>query len=115
MIRRPPRSTLFPYTTLFRSQGGFREPQIAPHRAFEVAAVSGVITAIDNLRIAKIAKLAGAPGRKRAGVLMLARIGDKIETGQPLYEIYAETRGELSWAQEYARSGPSPLQIGDTS
>src|SRR5438874_9630862 len=24
MIRRPPRSTLFPYTTLFRSQGGRR-------------------------------------------------------------------------------------------
>src|SRR2546429_5764319 len=24
MIRRPPRSTLFPYTTLFRSQFGFR-------------------------------------------------------------------------------------------
>src|SRR3989475_8099749 len=24
MIRRPPRSTLFPYTTLFRSQGGFQ-------------------------------------------------------------------------------------------
>src|SRR3712207_7898447 len=30
MIRRPPRSTLFPYTTLFRS---------APHRAPEAAAV----------------------------------------------------------------------------
>src|SRR5690349_22140555 len=25
MIRRPPRSTLFPYTTLFRSKGSFRE------------------------------------------------------------------------------------------
>src|SRR2546423_9299110 len=25
MIRRPPRSTLFPYTTLFRSQGGAAE------------------------------------------------------------------------------------------
>src|SRR2546430_8545487 len=24
MIRRPPRSTLFPYTTLFRSKGGLR-------------------------------------------------------------------------------------------
>src|SRR3712207_7614453 len=24
MIRRPPRSTLFPYTTLFRSEGGLR-------------------------------------------------------------------------------------------
>src|SRR3712207_7420135 len=25
MIRRPPRSTLFPYTTLFRSQFGYKE------------------------------------------------------------------------------------------
>src|SRR2546423_9526409 len=25
MIRRPPRSTLFPYTTLFRSRGGARD------------------------------------------------------------------------------------------
>src|ERR1039458_434605 len=32
MIRRPPRSTLFPYTTLFRSQGDFFE-EIAKFRA----------------------------------------------------------------------------------
>src|SRR3712207_9498070 len=30
MIRRPPRSTLFPYTTLFRSQVAGRERQPAP-------------------------------------------------------------------------------------
>src|SRR5256886_15056507 len=29
MIRRPPRSTLFPYTTLFRSRGGFYAAQDA--------------------------------------------------------------------------------------
>src|SRR3712207_7530448 len=29
MIRRPPRSTLFPYTTLFRSPGG---PRLAPEQ-----------------------------------------------------------------------------------
>src|SRR2546422_6912867 len=29
MIRRPPRSTLFPYTTLFRSPGGSRLVEIA--------------------------------------------------------------------------------------
>src|SRR5260370_28875910 len=28
MIRRPPRSTLFPYTTLFRSVGGSSGPQL---------------------------------------------------------------------------------------
>src|SRR3712207_7592897 len=34
MIRRPPRSTLFPYTTLFRSRGDTRkEPFGSPQRA----------------------------------------------------------------------------------
>src|SRR5258707_6836607 len=28
MIRRPPRSTLFPYTTLFRSSGAMSEPLV---------------------------------------------------------------------------------------
>src|SRR3712207_7456963 len=30
MIRRPPRSTLFPYTTLFRSDGGDPRPGAVP-------------------------------------------------------------------------------------
>src|SRR3712207_8151879 len=36
MIRRPPRSTLFPYTTLFRSRFAFaeREPEAAVHAAW---------------------------------------------------------------------------------
>src|SRR5258708_31638337 len=41
MIRRPPRSTLFPYTTLFRSDdvvvvAGDRVAETAPHEVFEV-------------------------------------------------------------------------------
>src|SRR5689334_24695883 len=32
MIRRPPRSTLFPYTTLFRSRGPGRRPGLEQHR-----------------------------------------------------------------------------------
>src|SRR5258708_30977524 len=31
MIRRPPRSTLFPYTTLFRSKAGHRPEEILRH------------------------------------------------------------------------------------
>src|SRR5256885_8965268 len=31
MIRRPPRSTLFPYTTLFRSQHALESRQLFPH------------------------------------------------------------------------------------
>src|SRR3712207_9089975 len=37
MIRRPPRSTLFPYTTLFRS--GLPEPLVQPRPGGDVAAV----------------------------------------------------------------------------
>src|SRR2546427_6996928 len=36
MIRRPPRSTLFPYTTLFRSSRGLEHTQVQP-RAFSQA------------------------------------------------------------------------------
>src|SRR2546430_11650534 len=32
MIRRPPRSTLFPYTTLFRSRGVFEQRGAGPRR-----------------------------------------------------------------------------------
>src|SRR3712207_8864760 len=48
MIRRPPRSTLFPYTTLFRSAGarpdpapGPREPGVLPEHLGGGEAVSG--------------------------------------------------------------------------
>src|SRR2546425_2824851 len=55
MIRRPPRSTLFPYTTLFRSDVvraqyvGYRsEPKVAPDSPTETYAALKVV--IDNWR-----------------------------------------------------------------
>src|SRR5690349_23202737 len=42
MIRRPPRSTLFPYTTLFRSEGSFgRGRRRVDHDRHDVARGSG--------------------------------------------------------------------------
>src|SRR5688572_33419250 len=38
MIRRPPRSTLFPYTTLFRSPGAHRRRHPGGHRSRRAAA-----------------------------------------------------------------------------
>src|SRR2546430_13282176 len=37
MIRRPPRSTLFPYTTLFRSHG-----EMVPRTNFQLARIFGI-------------------------------------------------------------------------
>src|SRR3712207_7401321 len=52
MIRRPPRSTLFPYTTLFRSLGVFFEPGlIARSRAQRlVQSVCGQVGGVELAR-----------------------------------------------------------------
>src|SRR3989442_5324261 len=46
MIRRPPRSTLFPYTTLFRSQTGNTNYNVAPDvpQTFSIAKANQTIT-----------------------------------------------------------------------
>src|SRR3712207_9070491 len=44
MIRRPPRSTLFPYTTLFRST-----PDALPRRRLEVVGTRGMAVAVDTM------------------------------------------------------------------
>src|SRR5256885_6987128 len=47
MIRRPPRSTLFPYTTLFRSSG----PKLIPIRAWIPHSARATADAIAGLRL----------------------------------------------------------------
>src|SRR3712207_7560221 len=53
MIRRPPRSTLFPYTTLFRSRTELMRWDLAVHRAIYRAAgnphLEDVLIRYDNL------------------------------------------------------------------
>src|SRR3989441_11860585 len=46
MIRRPPRSTLFPYTTLFRSRWEPRAPLPAPRGASGVGVASGKLVVV---------------------------------------------------------------------
>jgi thymidine phosphorylase len=101
------------FLAICEAQGGFSEPTVAPHIWIEKAPVAGEVVSIDNRRIAKIAKLAGAPGRKTAGVDLLIRPGQRLESGEPLYAIHAETPGELAWARDFVRSGTTPILIGD--
>src|SRR5256885_12218146 len=46
MIRRPPRSTLFPYTTLFRSPNPVPTNFTAPYSSSSVTAVSTHVTSL---------------------------------------------------------------------
>jgi thymidine phosphorylase len=84
------------------AQGGFREPPRAPFTAEVASSLGGRITTIDNRRLARIAKLAGAPASPAAGLETALRIGDVVERGQALFTVHAQSRGELAYALEHA-------------
>src|SRR2546427_2307125 len=55
MIRRPPRSTLFPYTTLFRSPGAYQLSALG--RALTALYAAGGVTARANMRHIEVRRL----------------------------------------------------------
>ena len=60
------------------------------HLTFDVLAGSdGVVSGIDCLQMNRLARTAGAPLDKGAGIRLFKKIGDRVESGEPLYRIYA--------------------------
>jgi len=93
------------------AQGGMRQPPVARHRHPISANRSGPVYAIDNRRLARVAKLAGAPDDKAAGIELHVRLGDEVTTGQPLFTIHAESPGELEYALEFANANGDILDV----
>jgi len=91
------------FQRICEAQGGMREPPEANYKKMICATHSGHVTGIDNRKLARLAKLAGAPDDKAAGVLMHVRLGDSVLQGETLYTLHAESPGELEYALNYAR------------
>lgn len=90
------------FQRICNAQGGMRVPPVAPHTRPLNAREQGRVHAIDNRRIARLAKLAGAPDDKAAGVDLHVRVGDLIVAGQPLCTVHSDSPGELAYAFEFA-------------
>jgi len=89
------------------AQGRNRNPPQLAHLRHDVPArSSGVVAAIDNLQLAHIARLAGAPMAKGAGVDLKHKLGDRVTAGEPLYSIYAEFQADYQFAREAAEKAP---------
>ena len=79
---------------------------------FEVKAREpGVVIGIDNLRVARIARLAGAPKVAGAGVDVFAKLGEPVAAGDVLYRIYASYPADLLFARQ-ASEQASGYQLG---
>jgi len=107
-------AALAKFLAICEAQGGFREPPRAAFTADVPAAASGRIAEIDNRRLAKLAKLAGAPTSPTAGLETSLRVGDTVERGQPLLTLHAESPGELAYALEHAAT-LQPFVLGEVT
>ena len=94
------------FQRICEAQGGMRTPPRSSHQMPILAANSGSLTGIDNRKLGTVAKLAGAPEAKAAGVEMHVRLGAKIEAKQPLCTVHAQSPGQLSYAMEYVTANP---------
>ena len=88
---------------IIEAQGPSPIPSTLGPLTHEVTATRpGRITAIDCLRIATVARLAGAPTDPGAGLLLLRDVGEEVRAGDPLYRIHGEERSEFGFAVEAA-------------
>jgi thymidine phosphorylase len=92
------------FERICRAQGGFREPVVAGLQRVLTSERAGTVTAIDNRKIARIAKFAGAPDDAGAGLTLHVHVNDPVVRGQPLITLYADTASELAYAMNYATS-----------
>jgi AMP phosphorylase len=71
---------------------------------------TGQVFHIDNKMISKIARAAGAPQDKTAGVYLCCERGDKINVGDTLFEIHSNSEAKLDFAIK-ALEGWNPIEL----
>lgn len=98
------------FHAICEAQGGFTEPKPAPHQHDVLADHDGTVRSVDNRRLARIAKLAGAPRSASAGISFHAPIGRKLRKGDLLFTVHAEAHGELEYARAYMRQENGTIQ-----
>ena len=79
--------------------------QPAPLLHEVTAGKAGTVTSIDNYRMARIARLAGAPMDKGSGVDLLKKLGDPVAQGEPLYRVHARFPADFRFAKAFVEAG----------
>ncbi len=79
------------------------EIDVGKYKADIHSPIDGYVTKISNFGITRIAKEAGAPNDKKAGVYLNVKVGNKVEKGDVLYTIYSDSEERLKSAVKLAR------------
>jgi len=81
--------------------------EIGSYSAIVKAGRSGRVVHIDNKRVNRIAKIAGAPLDKGAGLYLHFHKKDRVVRGKALYTIYSNNHDRLRYAREFAKKYPA--------
>lgn len=101
---------------IIEAQGG--DPKVKPEELavgqkwIDVEAeIDGRVLWINNRAIAQMARTAGAPGDKGAGLVLRAKMGDPVERGEPLIRIYSDSAQRLDAAADLVKE-LEPMTVG---
>jgi len=99
------------FQAICEAQGGLREPCIACYTHVITSEDAGRVVMIDNRQLSRLAKLAGAPHDKAAGVMLYTRLDAMVEKGQPIIAIHAESKGALGYALSLLKQIPAIVRV----
>jgi AMP phosphorylase len=83
------------------------------HKLYIRARKSGQVLWIDNNMMIEIARAAGSPKDKGAGILLSKKHGDKVHANDVLFTVYAAKSRKISRVEDIL-STQEPIGIGDS-
>ncbi len=86
---------------IIEAQGKQKRLQLGKFRFPVKATQAGVVKTIDNEVIAKIARIAGAPHDKGAGLFLIKKVGYPVRKGDTIFSVYAESKFRIELVQEF--------------
>lgn len=89
------------FMDIIAAQGKKKLPQLAKFHHTFTAQRKGVVRAINNHDISRMARFCGAPKTKEAGVYLHKKVGDIVQVGDALVTLYANNEQSLDYAKEY--------------
>jgi AMP phosphorylase len=103
------------FREIIEVQGGnpdvtYKDITAGEYTAEITAPANGYVLEFKNKRVVQIARLAGAPNDKGAGVLIHKKQGEPVKKGEPVLTIHAEKKNKLETALQNAQRD-SPIVV----
>lgn len=92
------------FTEIIKAQEGdisCNKIKLAKYKKEIYSTKTGKLEEINNKKINSLARLAGCPADKGAGLYLYAHSGDRVKKGQRLFTIYSESNHRLKQAVSY--------------